>query len=62
LAVIKKLELASAGKNGVKLFTTFLDIGRQFRFTFPIDRITEVLAPDIYIELTRRKLWQRVAE
>jgi hypothetical protein len=51
--VRKKLELA--GEKVLKLFTTFIAIGCQFHylgFILLIGRMTEVLAPDIYIELT----------
>ena len=45
------------------MFTIFIDFGRQcppqsaiFGFTFHIGRMTEVLTPDIYIELTGKNM------
>ena len=53
----KKLELA--GENGIKTvydlqsyWTSMAAILDSLGFTFLIDRMTEVLTPDIYIELT----------
>jgi hypothetical protein len=53
----KKLELA--GENGIKTvydlqsyWTSMAAILVSLGFTFLIDRMTEVLTPDIYIELT----------
>ena len=55
----KKLELA--GENGIKTvydlqsyWTSMAAILDSLGFTFLIDRMTEVLTPDIYIELTDR--------
>jgi hypothetical protein len=54
---LKKLELA--GENGIKTvydlqsyWTSMAAILVSLGFTFLIDRMTEVLTPDIYIELT----------
>ena len=48
-----------AGENGIKTvydlqsyWTSMAAILDSFGFTFLIDRMTEVLTPDIYIELT----------
>ena len=53
----RKLELA--GENGIKTvydlqsyWTSMAAILDSLGFTFLIDRMTEVLTPDIYIELT----------
>ena len=57
----KKLELA--GENGIKTvydlqryWTSMAAILDSLGFTFLIDRMTEVLTPDIYIELTESVL------
>ena len=57
----KKLELA--GENGIKTvydlqsyWTSMAAILDSLGFTFLIDRMTEVLTPDIYIELTGSKV------
>jgi hypothetical protein len=64
----EKLELA--GENGIKTvydlqsyWTSMAAILDSLGFTFLIDRMTEVLTPDIYIELTEynRLPWVAIA-